>query len=132
MGCEAPGNRSLSSSKGLASSRVASLIFLKFLSMFEGNASGPPLPPARTSAVLSFREENLNMGASRTPIKDDDQIVQGYLEEMPDGRSIALDLNCQCKAIYDPLLDATISPNGKLIMRGNILADLILGYFGCW
>lgn len=72
------------------------------------------------------------MGASRTPIKDDDQIVQGYLEELPDGRSAALDLNCQCKAIYDPLLDSTISPNGKLIMRGNILADLILGYSGCW
>jgi len=35
------------------------------------------------------------MVASRTPIKDDDQILRGYLEEMPDGRKAALDLNCR-------------------------------------
>jgi len=72
------------------------------------------------------------MVASRTPIKDDDQILRGYLEEMPDGRKAALDLNCRYKAIYDPLRDATISPDGKQITRGDVLTDLILGYFGCW
>ena len=64
-----------------------------------------------------------------SPVNDSDHTVRGYLEQMPDGTLIALDRNYRRKGIYDPARDVTLDANGKHIASGNVLTDLLLGYF---
>ena len=64
-----------------------------------------------------------------TPIKDTDDTVHGYLEKLPDGTLIALDRNYRRKGIYDAARNVTLDSSGKHIASGNVLTDLLLGYF---
>ena len=68
----------------------------------------------------------------RLPVRDHDQVVQGYLDEQPDGRQAALTLNWRCIGLYDPVRDVTTDPNHCVIAHGNVLVGLLLGDFGPW
>jgi hypothetical protein len=60
------------------------------------------------------------MGIARKSVNDDDNTVRGYLEQTPDGKQVALDLNYRCKGYYDPVRDITTDSDGKLIAAGNV------------
>jgi hypothetical protein len=55
------------------------------------------------------------MANVRKPVKDDDNLLRGFVEETIDGKQIALDCNHLCKGYYDPVRDITMDRSGKTI-----------------